>query len=437
MPRDGSDIYHIPPGTEGVPDSTIESDKYNAFIHDVETDLNAPRPIVAGGTGANSADDALGELGAEKASQQVVNYDSHDWLPGSFYSATSATSPPVASHAFAGKVYMSGADIVVEARDLTDAAHKQYVRAKIGGTWGAWTPDVPDVSGFVDAAGDTMTGPLVLAGNPGAPLEAAPKQYVDAALAGSSTPPATVLPLRLSVAGAIGVAFKYAREDHAHPSNYSDINQSLAAGVDLNTLTVAGRYSANTPVNGPASGDSWYYIDVIVHSVSPLYVTQFAYMLATGVAQHIFMRMCNNGTWGAWSACFDSSHAATAAQYLNNTAGKLLTTDAAWTAAGMLNAVDTSGTITHDMSLGINFWTTLGGNRVIANPINTKIGQTGVIYLFQDGTGGRTITSWGSSFKFPGGTKPTLSTAPNNADMISYQVFASTFIMCNFAKGMA
>jgi hypothetical protein len=38
----------------------------------------------------------------------------------------------------------------------------------------------PDVTTFVAKAGDTMTGPLVLAANPAADLQAAPKQYVDA-----------------------------------------------------------------------------------------------------------------------------------------------------------------------------------------------------------------------------------------------------------------
>ena len=40
-----------------------------------------------------------------------------------------------------------------------------------------------DMSGFVQRAGDTMTGPLVLPGDPTADLQAAPKQYVDSALA--------------------------------------------------------------------------------------------------------------------------------------------------------------------------------------------------------------------------------------------------------------
>jgi hypothetical protein len=48
-------MYTYPPGTPGIPDTTIESAKYNGYIADVQQDLNLPRPIVAGGTGANSA----------------------------------------------------------------------------------------------------------------------------------------------------------------------------------------------------------------------------------------------------------------------------------------------------------------------------------------------------------------------------------------------
>ena len=63
MPRDGSGIYTTPVGTTAVPDTTIESAKYNNNVADVAADLNAPRPIVAGGTGANNAVDAAINLG--------------------------------------------------------------------------------------------------------------------------------------------------------------------------------------------------------------------------------------------------------------------------------------------------------------------------------------------------------------------------------------
>ena len=149
MPRDGSGIYHTPPGTDGVPDTTIDSAKYNTNVHDVETDLNTPRPIVAGGTGATSADDALTNLKAEKYAQVVTNWDSMDWMAGSFYAASTASgAAPVAGHAFAGIAYMANAtDFVNEATDVTDTSNPdKYIRVMSAGVWGAWVKSIPNTS---------------------------------------------------------------------------------------------------------------------------------------------------------------------------------------------------------------------------------------------------------------------------------------------------
>jgi len=179
MPRDGSNVYHIPLGTEGVPDTTIESAKYNAFAHDIERDLNTPRPIISGGSGATSPDGALVNLSAEKAGQFVTNFDSHAWMAGSFYSDITATAAPVAGHAFAGIAYISSpAVMVVEARDMTDPGNPMYVRVKTAGVWGAWITD--NASQYVKKSGDTMTGLLTLSGDPVLPLHASTKQYTDA-----------------------------------------------------------------------------------------------------------------------------------------------------------------------------------------------------------------------------------------------------------------
>src|SRR4051812_6564736 len=102
MPRDGSNVYHRPAGTDAVTDTTIESAKYNALVADLEQDANLPRPIVAGGTAATNADGALVNLGGEKGNQVITNFDSAVWVSGSFSAASSATAPPVAAHAFTG-----------------------------------------------------------------------------------------------------------------------------------------------------------------------------------------------------------------------------------------------------------------------------------------------------------------------------------------------
>jgi len=63
MPRNVSGVYSLPPNTPGVPGEVIESARYNAFLADLTADLNAARPIVAGGTGGTNAPDARENLG--------------------------------------------------------------------------------------------------------------------------------------------------------------------------------------------------------------------------------------------------------------------------------------------------------------------------------------------------------------------------------------
>src|SRR4030095_11602074 len=158
MPRDGSGIYHTPPGTAGVTNTTIASTPYNGYLADIEQDLNLARPIVAGGTGANNAAQALTNLGGELTGQVVTNYDSVAFASGSFPSAASATSAPTAN-AQRGIAYVTDSNnITVEARDNVSGI--KYIRQKTTGTWGSWTQE----PNYVQKAGDTMTGDLKLAG---------------------------------------------------------------------------------------------------------------------------------------------------------------------------------------------------------------------------------------------------------------------------------
>jgi hypothetical protein len=58
MPRDGNDLYSKAAGTTAVANETITSTQFNSTIDDIVEDLNAPRPLSAGGTGATSASTA-------------------------------------------------------------------------------------------------------------------------------------------------------------------------------------------------------------------------------------------------------------------------------------------------------------------------------------------------------------------------------------------
>ena len=171
MPRDGSQIYHRPPGTDGIPDTTIESTKYNINVADVEQDLNLPRPIIAGGTGANNSRDAMINLSGEVAGQQVDNYDSFPFVHGSFFSNSWATGSPVSGHYFSGVCHQVGPasatpaiNMFLVARDYDDPLFGSYVREKHNDVWGAWSRQPGSQASldaaYVNTAGDTMTGSL-------------------------------------------------------------------------------------------------------------------------------------------------------------------------------------------------------------------------------------------------------------------------------------
>lgn len=98
---------------------------------------------------------------------------------------------------------------------------------------------------------------------------------------------------------------------------------------------------------------------------------------------------------------------------------------------GAISALTDGATITPDFAVANNFSVTLGGNRTLANPSNLTAGQSGSIFISQDGTGSRTL-AYGSQYDFAGGTAPTLSTAANAVDRIDYVVRTTGSIHCVF-----
>ena len=98
---------------------------------------------------------------------------------------------------------------------------------------------------------------------------------------------------------------------------------------------------------------------------------------------------------------------------------------------GEVITVSYASTITLDFRTGNNFTTTLTGNTTFANPSNISAGQSGVIFVLQDGTGSRTA-AFGSYWDFSDGTAPTLSTGADAVDMIAWIARSSTKISAQF-----
>ena len=99
---------------------------------------------------------------------------------------------------------------------------------------------------------------------------------------------------------------------------------------------------------------------------------------------------------------------------------------------GEITTLTDGANISVDLAASNNFVVVLAGNRTLDNPSNIVAGQSGSIFIVQDGTGGRTL-AYGSYYDFAGGTAPTLSNGAANAvDRIDYIVRSATSIHCVF-----
>lgn len=101
-----------------------------------------------------------------------------------------------------------------------------------------------------------------------------------------------------------------------------------------------------------------------------------------------------------------------------------------------ISTLTDASTVTPSFATANNFTLTLGGNRTLANPTNLTPGQSGLIFLIQDGTGNR-IISYGTYYDFPDGTPPALSVAASSVDVLSYFVRTSTSICCQLVKAFS
>ena len=103
---------------------------------------------------------------------------------------------------------------------------------------------------------------------------------------------------------------------------------------------------------------------------------------------------------------------------------------------GEITALTDGATITPDFANSNNFSVTLGGNRTLANPTNLVAGQSGCIWITQDGTGSRTL-AYGSQWDFAGGVAPTLSISASAVDCLVYAVQSSTRITTSLIAGLS
>lgn len=142
------------------------------------------------------------------------------------------------------------------------------------------------------------------------------------------------------------------------------------------------------------------------------------------------------GLAGSGQEVLSWGNQATAAQFRAAASTRVfISPTTAWNAAAFV-ALTQAATIAVDMSTGFNFNTTMTGNRTLGAPSNAKPGQSGIIEILQDGTGGRTL-AYASAWVFAGGVDPTLSTAAGARDVLAYTVISSGVILGTLLKGVA
>ena len=203
-----------------------------------------------------------------------------------------------------------------------------------------------------------------------------------------------------TLTGALTLSGDPTATNHAANKNYTDTQDALKLSLAGGTMTGNIVMSGTETVDGRDLSADGTKLDGI----------------ATGAEVNV------QSDWNAGSGD---------AQILNKPTIVALSDDNNWTGAqrGNISALTSASAITIDMSVSNNYSLTLGHNVTFNNPTNQTAGQSGSIFLTQDGTGSRTA-AWGTSgatseWKWKGGNAPTLSTAANAVDRVDYIILSS------------
>lgn len=103
---------------------------------------------------------------------------------------------------------------------------------------------------------------------------------------------------------------------------------------------------------------------------------------------------------------------------------------------GVVSSTVSSGVILLDFSANNNFDVTLEGNSTLAPSVSPSGGQSGAIYIRQDGTGSRTL-AYSGGWSFSNGSAPTLTTTASGTDLLAYYAASPTTIIANLIAAVS
>ena len=205
--------------------------------------------------------------------------------------------------------------------------------------------------------------------------------------------------------------------------NGTSVGLNVGSGKTLTvagTLTVTGSAALGTPSSVTLTNATGLPISTGVSGLG----SGIATFLATPSSANLAAAVTNET--GSGALVFGTSPSI-ASPCVSGTAAFSGTMSSTGNAYMEIDALTDASTIAVDMSVGNNFSVTLGGNRTLGNPTNLTAGQSGVIFITQDGTGSRTL-AYSSYWDFPSQTAPTLTTTANAVDVLVYTVRSSTSI---------
>jgi hypothetical protein len=251
---------------------------------------------------------------------------------------------------------------------------------------------------YLKLTGGTLTGNITLAGAPSSNLHPATKAYVDGYVNAINGDIASLGSTKLDSSTA---ASTY--QTQAGMSSYLTTTAAGTTYAPLASPTFTG--TVTIPAGASISG----YLTTA--TAASTYQTQ------AGMSGYLA-----TGAIGTTVQAYDANTAKTNVSQSYSAAQR-----------GTHVTLTDGATITPDFAAGNHFTVTLGGNRTLANPTNLTAGQSGVIYVIQNGTGSRTL-AYGSNWDFAGGTAPTLSTAANAVDVLAYAVRSNSSIAATLIK---
>ena len=207
-------------------------------------------------------------------------------------------------------------------------------------------------------------------------------------------------------------------------SKITAVSAALATSIANSNTNITANTAAITSINAVVTVN----IDAITSINSK--ITAVSAALATSIANHLPLAggTLTGGVSGTDLVLSGGLGLGTVTAFL----GKKARMIGGAAIADIVTLTD-GANISVDLNSGQNFTLTLAGNRTLDNPTNCVAGQVGSVFIVQDGTGSRTL-AYGSSWDFPGGTAPVLTTDAAGVDRLDYIVQTSTDVQAVLTK---